>query len=289
MLCADSESGFLGLVPLLMLMFLFYSRNITMLRKFFISLSAMLIAAKLLMVYSIAMEGIEKGFGTMQTVFIYDNKSFIAIALTVGIAVGLWFLEKKKPDFTVPKTVPYVILGVYAIAIAFLAGLFVRYSFIDTHSKLKGVMTFFRFDEKWGTHRGYMWIKGAEIFKHFNFIEMLFGSGPDTFYTVFSPYFGELSEKFNNTSTNCAHNEFLNYLVTTGILGLGAYLTLFGSAIVRAVKTAKKNPMTVVFIAPVVCYLFQSVVNIANPEVTPLLFIYLALSEAVVRSEKQAE
>ena len=113
MLCADSESGFLGLVPLLMLMFLFYSRNITMLRKFFISLSAMLIAAKLLMVYSIAMEGIEKGFGTMQTVFIYDNKSFIAIALTVGIAVGLWFLEKKKPDFTVPKTVPYVILGVY--------------------------------------------------------------------------------------------------------------------------------------------------------------------------------
>ena len=289
MLCADSESGFLGLVPLLMLMFLFYSRNITMLRKFFISLSAMLIAAKLLMVYSIAMEGIEKGFGTMQTVFIYDNKSFIAIALTVGIAVGLWFLEKKKPDFTVPKTVPYVILGVYAIAIAFLAGLFVRYSFIDTHSKLKGVMTFFRFDEKWGTHRGYMWIKGAEIFKNFNFIEMLFGSGPDTFYTVFSPYFGELSEKFNNTSTNCAHNEFLNYLVTTGILGLGAYLTLFGSAIVRAVKTAKKNSMAVVFIAPVVCYLFQSVVNIANPEVTPLLFIYLALSEAVVRSEKQAE
>lgn len=309
MLCADSESGFLGLVPTLALILLFYSRKVSMLRKFFVALSAMFIAAKLLSLVTVLVRALEKvpfivdklfiysmkdlaekgngkGFGTMQTLFIYDNKSLILIAVCVIAALGLWFLEKKKPDFTLPKAVPYALVAVYALAVAFLAGLFVKYSFLDTHSKLDGIMTFFRFDEKWGTHRGYMWIKAIEIFKNTNPKNILIGSGPDTFYMMFSPYFSELVQKFNNSSTNCAHNEFLNYLVTTGILGLGAYLTLFVSAIVRSVKTAAENPMSVVFIAPVVCYLFQSVVNIANPEVTPLLFIFLALSEAVVRKTR---
>lgn len=285
MLCADSESGFLGLIPTLALILLYYSRNISMLRKFFTAIASMLIASKILILFSLAVKGVEKGFGTMQTIFIYDYKSLIAIVIVAGIAFGLWTLEKKNSGFTVPKAVPAVLIGIYAIAFIGIVSLFVKYSFIDTESKLGGIMTFFRFNEKWGTHRGYMWIKGWEIFKTSGVKNMLIGWGPDTFYMAFSPYFTELSEKFNNSSTNCAHNEFLNYLVTTGILGLGAYLTLFVSAIVRAVKTASKNPLAVVFAAPVVCYLFQSVVNIANPIVTPLLFIFLALSEAVVRKE----
>ena len=193
------------------------------------------------------------------------------------------FAEHKNIEIKVPKYTPYVLGGVYLLALTFIAGLFVRYSFINTTSKLDGIMTFFRFNEKWGTHRGFIWIKAVEIFKTAGFKNAVIGSGPDTFYSMFTPYFSELTNKFGNSSTNCAHNEYLNYLVTTGILGLGAYLALFGSAVVRSVKYAAKNPMTVVFIAPVVCYLFQSIVNIANPEVTPLLFIYLALSEAMVR------
>ncbi len=286
MLCADSESGFLGLVPTLALILLYYSRNVSMLRKFFTAIVSMLIGAKVLIVFSLAVKGAEKGFGTMQTIFIYDYKSLIAIAIAGAIALGLWFLEKKNSEFKIPKAVPAVLIGLYVVAFAGIVSLFVKYSFLDTESKLGGIMTFFRFNEKWGTHRGFMWIKSWEIFKTSGVKNMLIGWGPDTFYKAFAPYFTELSDKFNNSSTNCAHNEFLNYLITTGILGLGAYLTLFVSAIVRAVKTASKNPLAIVFIAPVVCYLFQSVVNIANPIVTPLLFIFLALSEAIVRKEK---
>lgn len=286
MLCADSESGFLGLVPTLALILLYYSRNISMLRKFFTFAASMLVAAKLLIVFSTVVRGVEKGFGTMQITFIYDSKSIIAIAVTAAIALGLWAIEKKNSGLAVPKAVPVVLIVIYAIGFIGIASLFVKYSFLDTESKLGGIMTFFRFNEKWGTHRGFMWIKAWEIFRTSGFKNMLLGWGPDTFYKAFAPYFMELSEKFNNSSTNCAHNEFLNYLITTGVFGLAAYLTLFVSAIVRAVKTASKNPLSIVFIAPVVCYLFQSVVNIANPIVTPILFIFLALSEAVVRKER---
>lgn len=283
MLCADSESGLLGFVPVMALILLFYSRNLVMIRKFFAVILSMLVSAKLLFFVRPLLGGAQKGFGTMQSIFIDAGISYVPIVITALIVAGLFLVEYKNIEVNIPKLVPYALIGVYALAFALIAGLFVRYSFIDTHSKLGGIMTFFRFNEKWGTHRGFIWIKAVEIFKNGGFKNMIIGSGPDTFYSMFVPYFGELASKFGNGSTNCAHNEFLNYLVTTGILGLGAYMTLFISAIVRAVKYAKKNPMTVVFIAPVVCYLFQSVVNIANPEVTPLLFIFLALSEAMSR------
>ena len=285
MLCADSESGFLGFVPILALTLLYYSRNVSMLRKFFVAVSAMLLCAKLLRVFSFVMQDVEKGFGTMQTLFIYNNKSFIVLAVTVLVSVGLYLMERKNGVLELPRAVPFVLIGIYALALIVLISLFVNYTFVDTESKLGGVMSFFRFDEKWGTHRGYMWIKSFEIFKTSGIKNALIGSGPDTFYSAFSPYFSELNERFGNSSTNCAHNEFLNYLITAGILGLAAYISVFVSAIIKAVKSAKENYLALVFIAPVICYFLQSVVNIATPITTPLLFVFLALSQAVARKK----
>ena len=59
------------------------------------------------------------------------------------------------------------------------------------------------------------------------------------------------------------------------------------SAIVRAVRTAKRDPHAMVFIAPVICYLAQSTVNLYNPIVTPTMFIFLSLAEAMNRQALQ--
>jgi O-antigen ligase len=58
----------------------------------------------------------------------------------------------------------------------------------------------------------------------------LIGSGPETFAMAYYQY---RPVEHNNTSEwellyNKAHNEFLNYLSTTGLLGLGSYLVLLG-------------------------------------------------------------
>ncbi len=122
----------------------------------------------------------------------------------------------------------------------------------------------------------------------FDILHRFFGSGPDTLYYVFEPHFAELSERFGDGSTDCAHNEFINYLVTQGALGLVSYIGMMGSAIFSGLKTAKKEPITLVFISAVICYLAQSVVNLYNPIVTPYLFIFLALTEAMTRGAKKA-
>jgi hypothetical protein len=66
----------------------------------------------------------------------------------------------------------------------------------------------------------------------------------------------------------------------------------FISAVAAAFKAARRNFLALAFCAPVLCYLIQSTVNIATPIVTPLLFIFLALTvniTRVVNKEKQGE
>ena len=177
---------------------------------------------------------------------------------------------------------------IYSVIVSAFAVLFIYFTFFDITTPLDGFMKFFRFNEKWGTHRGYMWIKSLEVFKNFDIKSKLFGCGPDTFYNAFQPYFSELNSKFGDAVSNAAHNELLNYLITTGVLGLTAYLSLIVSAVVRAVKAARKNLLALAFAAPVVSYLFQSVANLSTIIVLPILFIFLSLAENISHNELNA-
>ncbi len=72
----------------------------------------------------------------------------------------------------------------------------------------------------------------------------LIGTGPETFAMAYYQY---RPIEHNNTSEwellyNKAHNEFLNYLATTGILGLGAYLILLISMFMIFIKSYRSNP-----------------------------------------------
>ncbi len=191
-------------------------------------------------------------------------------------------------SFGFNKKLFWCLLLLYSIVVIAFVVLFIYFSFIDISTPLEGFMRFFRFDEKWGTHRGYMWIKSLEIFKSFDISSMLFGSGPDTFYNVFQPYFTELNSKFGDAASNAAHNELLNYLITTGILGLSAYLALIISSVIRAVKSARKNMLALAFIAPIIAYVFQSVTNLSTIIVLPFLFIFISLAENISRNELNA-
>ena len=128
-----------------------------------------------------------------------------------------------------------------------------------------------------------MWINGMQDFSSFDILHKLFGSGPDTFYHVFEPHFAQLLDRFGDSSTDCIHNEYLNYLVTQGILGVGAYIALLASGTVRAIRKSYDNPLTLVFISAVLGYAVQAVVNLYQPITTPTLFLFLAMSEGICR------
>ena len=108
-------------------------------------------------------------------------------------------------------------------------------------------------------------------------------TGPDTFFFAFEPYFGQLQE-YGNSSTDAAHNEYINYLITIGIAGLGSYLAFVGGALVRGFRSAKNNPAVLCCAAAAVAYLAQATVNIALPISTPLFIVFVSLCEAFARN-----
>lgn len=279
LMVADSDSGILGLGVFLVIYLVWYSRRIDRLKRYFLAITVMLIFSKLLRLFSLIMNDRSKGMDTYQSFFVYSNASYILLALIGIITIGLYMLDYKKPGITLSKAVPFTLTAVCVIAAVAVISIIVYFSFIDTTTELGSLSTILRFNDKWGTHRGFMWIRSMWIFGDFSFVDKIFGCGPDTLYFAFSPYFDDLM-KFGDSSTNAAHNEYINYLITVGAAGLLAYLAIVGGTITRAVKTAKQNPLAIVCVSAVICYSVQAIVNISQPITTSLFFIFIALCEA---------
>lgn len=92
-----------------------------------------------------------------------------------------------------------------------------------------------------GTIRKYVW-QGAINAWNSTLKTKLIGTGTETFAFAFYQF---RPVAHNNTSEwdflyNKAHNEYLNYLATTGIFGLGSYLLFIGSVIWLFVSRIKK-------------------------------------------------
>lgn len=287
LMVSDSDSGFVGFFALLLLVLVYYIRKPNYMFKYFLSLFSMLLGAKVLFVFSVAAQGKVKELSSIPSFFVYTNGlSFVLILLTLILCGVFFIISRKNAEALLPKAVFYAAAAVVAACFLAVVYMIIKYTFIDTTSELNGISSYFRFDDKWGTHRGYIWRKSFEIFLDANIKDKLIGCGPDTLVYPFTPFFAELASRFGNDSTNCAHNEYLNYLVTTGILGLAAYLAVIASFIVRAVKYAKHNPLIIVCAGSVICYSIQAIANITQPITTPLFILMLCIGEALCRQCK---
>lgn len=285
LMTADSDSGILGIGIFLVIYFIWFSRKIARLKRYFLTLTIMLAFGKLLRLFSLLWSDNSKGMDSFQELFVYSNTSYILLAVTAVITALLYLFDYKKPDVVLSKAVPIALGIIAALGAAGLLSAVVYFSTADTSADLGGFESILRFNDKWGTHRGFMWIRSMWIFNDSSFMHKLFGTGPDTFYYTFSPYFSDLMQ-YGDTSTNAAHNEYINYLITIGITGLASYLALVVGVITRAVKAAKKNPLAIICVSAVICYSIQAIVNITQPITTPLFILFLALSESVARQTK---
>lgn len=112
------------------------------------------------------------------------------------------------------------------------------------------------------------------------------GSGVETFalsYYNFRPQEHNLTSEWNNLY-NKAHNEYLNYLATTGLLGFFSYLLLLAFIIYSFVKNIGNNPkekrlnvaLLAGFVSLLVTHFFGFSVVITNT----LLFLYPAVATA---------
>lgn len=106
-------------------------------------------------------------------------------------------------------------------------------------------MCIFSFEDSWGNYRGFVWRRLMEAYRDFSVPQRLFGYGNESVKSIMiDRYYDDMMNAVGVIYDN-AHNEYLQYLITTGIFGAVSYVGLLvttGGALVRtAVSGAVMN------------------------------------------------
>lgn len=190
--------------------------------------------------------------------FLWLRKLMIVAAVVVLLGVVLLIV------FTTKKMLPESLAGFYNVG-------------------------FFNFDDYWGNCRGFNWRMSVQAIKNASFKDMLIGVGPDCFAMSMDKYCAqEVGVFWQGMKLACAHNEFLNMMVTQGILGVTAYVGIFISFIVRCTKSGLETKKVVPFCAAALAYMGHNFFCYQQCICTPTVFLLMGIGELLMRNAANA-
>ncbi len=156
--------------------------------------------------------------------------------------------------------------------------------------QIGGEDSFLYFGESWGNHRGFNWRMAAQAISHASIKDLLIGVGPDCFDGAMDTYCAEaVAVYWNGKALACAHNEWLNMLVTEGVLGVAAYLGIFIAVFRRCCKAVAVEPALIPFMGAVVAYIGHNVFCYQQCECTTTIFILMGMAEMICRTVEKNE
>ena len=177
----------------------------------------------------------------------------VMTALTVGVVVLLFLLANLWPDFP----------------------------------SLGQLDNFLVFNDDWGTYRGTGWRAAWGTWWDAPLWRKVLGYGPGTMHRAMVAWAGDdLTDRMN--TFYAAHNEYLEQLLTTGILGLAAWLGFVGVHLRRGFAGWSRPGVAPVLLA-LCSYLVQAVVSIRVSMLFPLVMVLFALLWVLSAPVKTAE
>lgn len=201
--------------------------------------------------------------------FLGDNRVVAAVLLMgLFLIAPAYMLHRRGKDRGIKYGVVFLSILIPA---AYLIAL-VYFSVADRNTELHGMENFLRFSDEFGSYRGYIWKVIVREFGRLSPYHMIFGIGTDSLRPYLADRYGESMYQVTMAYYDNAHNEFLQYLITTGIAGLGMYVSFLVMQIRKAMRKADR-----IILCGVVCYLVQSVVNLNQVVTTPLFVVMVSM------------
>ena len=188
-----------------------------------------------------------------------------------AVALALWFaLRYAKPERLARAKRPYA----YTLAGAVLLGVvvLVLLNTVLRTLPLGRLERYLHFSASWGTDRGKIWTFVMQVYERMPLAQKLFGASSGGLFHVDS-----VKPIFSDAALDTAHNEYLQYLVTNGALGLVCYLGAVFLALREGFRRSAREPVYHGLTLAVLAYAAQAVVNIAQPMTTPILFVLLGV------------
>lgn len=274
-----SDNAYLALLALFGLLPLYLFNNLKGLKRYMVLVAILFTEFQFIdMISQKYPEHVLKINGLFNVIVGYDKLAHFVVMLW-GICIVLYVLDAciskdsiMKRDNNLGR---WIWLGLLIIIV--MAGCYILYdaNIAGNADKYGALKKYLVINDDWGTHRWYIWRIGMESYAKFPFIHKIFGYGPDTFGIITVHNFYEEMISRYNEKFDSAHNEYLQYLITIGIVGLAAYLTLLFTSIVEMIRASKKRPVMMALAFALVCYGAQAAVNISVPIVAPIMMTLL--------------
>lgn len=181
---------------------------------------------------------------TLAIAYTKSRSGLLGLAVALPTFWGLIYFFTVKKKLTKPLKKKFLILNLLTLVLIFVGGTPWSPSLEKLGEKKEEVKIEGPVLETGGTESGkirkIVWQGAIDIFRHYP----LTGTGPETFafaYYQYRPIEHNLVSEWDFLY-NKAHNESLNILATTGILGLATYLYFIYILISFLIKKVKEDP-----------------------------------------------
>ncbi len=280
---SNSDSSYIGLGISLTVLLILTVSNTNRLKRYAILILLITLAAVLWRIFP-PLSGLVLREQSLITTFFTSEKILCIFALTGGFLFLLCiFMNKQKKNL--PKNLPCILTVFFVVILLIMILLFIWFSFFDTEKNIGSFANYLRFNSHWGSDRGYVWQWLIQFFGFSPLLTKLFGAGPDTTTLILYKYFKvEMSDELGVFYAS-AHNEYLNYLVTIGLIGTILYLSILIFSIIKCFRKRRTNTFFGAIGLAMLAYSCMAAVNISQPITMP--FIYLFIAFANHKNEQQ--
>lgn len=277
-----SDNAYLSLAALFGLSPLYLFRTKTGVSRYLISLATfftvILCIDGINTVFAEQVLGIDSAFNLIAGLSILP---LIVIALWVAAGAATYAAVKGAKNGVsdkMGKGLFYFWIGVIVVVVGTVAFAFYDATVAGNSVRYGALAQYLTFNDNWGTDRGYVWTRAWEIWtKKLNVFQKIFGYGADTFKLLMITFYEPRFVGDRTVVYDSVHNEYLNYLLTVGVVGMTSYIVFLVSAVVRMCKRLKGHPEVVAAMFVVVAYAIQALININLPIVMPIILVMLAM------------
>lgn len=148
-------------------------------------------------------------------------------------------------------------------------------------------VSYFVFDDDWGTDRGYVYRLAAESYADAPLINKVFGYGNESTRYVIEKAKAKDASKKKKKSYDNVHCEPFQYLLTTGVLGMVSFLGLFASSVYVILKCRRKSILTYMMFGAVIGYFIQCLISINQPITTPFFYVFMGIGLGAALEEEK--
>ncbi len=219
-----------------------------------------------------------------QVIVTFGGLLYVVATLWLIVA-GFYYYDKKHKSHNAKANPLFIKFWLFFLIIA---SIFVGWTIVDANfrgnaERYGSIGNYLIFNDSWGTYRGYIWREAFELYQGFTPMHKLFGYGPDTFGILTT---NEIKWEMVNATAQVydnVHNEYLQYFVTVGPIGLIAYVVFLISAVVHMLRKISINPYIIGCSFAVICYGIQALVNLNLPIATPIMWLLLSIGMAACK------